>query len=106
MGAGKVILNGPFALAIYCVQLTSFGTVIISAIFGTSILRDFQLDTYQLIFTKPLSKFAYLGGRWAGSIVISLFIFSGLMFGTAAGKLVPRGDKQRIEPVDIWFYLH
>jgi hypothetical protein len=105
IGAGKVLLNGPFALAIYCVQLTSFGTVIISAIFGTSILRDFQLDTYQLIFTKPLSKFAYLGGRWAGSMVISLFIFSGLMFGTAVGTLMPWADKDRMGPFNVWFYL-
>ncbi|HEY6389911.1 MAG TPA: hypothetical protein VIX89_01465 [Bryobacteraceae bacterium] len=105
IGAGKVLLNGPFALAIFCVQLTSFGTVIISALFGTSILRDFQLDTYQLIFTKPLSKFAYLGGRWAGSMVVSLLIFSGLLFGTAAGTLMPWADKDRMGPFNVWFYL-
>ena len=39
--------------------------IIMSAIFGPSILRDFQRDTYQMVFTKPISKFAYLGGRWA-----------------------------------------
>ena len=42
-----------------------FGLIIIGAIFGTSILRDFQRDTTQILFTKPISKSAYLGGRWA-----------------------------------------
>ena len=45
----------------------------IAAIFGTSILRDFQRDTYQILFTQPISKFAYLGGRWAGSFVTTVF---------------------------------
>ena len=45
VGNGKVMLNGPYALATYYVQLTAFGVFIISAIFGTSILRDFREDT-------------------------------------------------------------
>jgi hypothetical protein len=45
--------------------LPLFGIMILAAIFGTSILRDFQRDTYQMLFTKPIPKLAYLGGRWA-----------------------------------------
>ena len=58
---GKVLLNGPFAIATYYWYATLFGLIVIAAIFGTSILRDFQRDTYQILFTKPISKFAYLG---------------------------------------------
>src|SRR5579875_66781 len=75
-GASRILRNGPYALTLYCLQFTAFGMIIISAIFGTSILRDFQRDTYQLIFTKPISKWAYLGGRWAGSFVVSVLVFS------------------------------
>ena len=51
-------LNSPF--------FTSFSRslepiVLIAAISGTSMLRDFQRDTLQLIFTKPITRFAYLG---------------------------------------------
>src|SRR4029453_4176202 len=59
-GTGKVYLNGPFAISMYCVQLTMFGTFVISALFGTAALRDFEENTSPLIFTKPISKFAYL----------------------------------------------
>ncbi len=102
---GKVNLNGPWALTFCFVQLTAFGAILISAIFGPSILRDFQQDTYQLLFTKPISKFDYLGGRWAASFVISVLVFSGLMFGAMAGALMPWADKTRIAPFHLWNYL-
>jgi ABC-2 type transport system permease protein len=73
-----------------------FGTIIIAAIFGTSILRDFQRDTYQILFTKPISKFAYLAGRWAGSFVVTLFAFSGMLVGTFFGTFAPWADHARI----------
>src|SRR5580692_7500532 len=56
VGTGKVALNGPWAISVYLVQLTSFGSIVISALFGTSILRDFKEETYQLIFTKPINR--------------------------------------------------
>ena len=79
--------------------------IVIAAIFGTSILRDFQRDTYQILFTKPISKFAYLGGRWAGSFVTTVFAFSGLMFGTFLGTFAPWADHLRIGPNHPWWYL-
>src|ERR1700729_935603 len=77
---GKVLLNGPWANSFNDLYSCLFGLIVIAAIFGTSILRDFQRDTYQILFTKPISKFAYLGGRWAGSFVATVFAFSATMF--------------------------
>ena len=79
--------------------------IIIAAIFGTSILRDFQRDTYQMLFTKPISKGAYLGGRWAGSFVTTVFAFSGMMVGTWLGTFAPWADHARIGPNHLWWYL-
>ena len=78
-----------------------FGLIIIAAIFGTSILRDFQRDTTQILFTKPISKFAYLGGRWAGSFVTTVFAFSGLIFGEFLGALAPWADQARMAPTTL-----
>ena len=105
VGNDKVLLNGPYSTAILYILFTFFGVIVIAAIFGTSILRDFQRDTYQLLFTKPITKFAYLGGRWAGSFVTTVFCFSGLMFGEAAGTLAPWADHTRIAHGHVWWYL-
>jgi ABC-type transport system involved in multi-copper enzyme maturation permease subunit len=103
-GNGKQLLNGPFSTTILYTFFTLFGTIIIAAIFGTSILRDFQRDTFQLIFTKPITKFAYLGGRWAGSFVTCIFAFSGMVFGEMAGTLAPWADHTRIASGHAWWY--
>ncbi len=102
---GKILLNGPYALSYIDFGACLFGVIVIAAIFGTSILRDFQRDTYQILFTKPVSKFAYLGGRWAGSFVTTVFAFSGLLFGTWLGTFAPWADHTRIGPNQIWWYL-
>ena len=104
-GNGKVLLNSAYANTYNDIGTSLFGIVIIAAIFGTSILRDFQRDTHQIVFTKPISKFAYLGGRWAGSFVATLFAFSSEMLGAYLGTLAPWSDHSRIGPNHLWAYL-
>jgi ABC-2 type transport system permease protein len=104
-GNGKVLLNGPYAGSINATGISLFGVIIIAAIFGTSILRDFQRDTYQMLFTKPISKFAYLGGRWAGSMVATVLAFSGCLLGEFAGTFAPWADHSRIGPNHFWWYV-
>jgi hypothetical protein len=102
---GKVLLNGPYANSFNDIGSSLFGVIIVAAIFGTSILRDFQRDTFQIIFTKPVSKFAYLGGRWLGSFVTTLFAFSGMIFGTWCGTFAPWADHTRIAPNHLSWYI-
>ena len=102
---GKVLLNGPFGNSLDDAYCCLFGVIVIAAIFGTSILRDFQRDTYQMLFTKPISKFAYLGGRWTGSFVTTVFVFFGLVVGAYAGTFAPWADQARIGPNHPGWYL-
>jgi hypothetical protein len=105
-GNDKVFLNGPSSTTILYIIFSFFGVIVLAAIFGTSILRDFQRDTYQIIFTKPITKLAYLGGRWAGSFVSSVCIFFGLVVGEAAGTLAPWADHTRIAHGAFHWYIH
>ncbi len=102
---GKVLLNGPWGITFNDQAACLFGIIIIAAIFGTSILRDFQRDTFQILFTKPVSKFAYLGGRWAGSFVTTVLVFSGLLLGAYLGTFAPWADHARIGPNHLRWYL-
>lgn len=102
---GKIMLNGPWANIYNDVYVAFFGVIIIAAIFGTSILRDFQRDTIQILFTKPISKFAYLGGRWSASLVVTVFAFSGLLLGEFLGTFAPWADHARIGPNRLDWYL-
>ena len=100
MSPGKVLVNGPYITQLFDTQFCFFGCIVMAAIFGTSILRDFQRDTYQMIFTKPIGKFAYLGGRWAGSLFITLLVFTGIPIGEALGAILPWADHSRLGPIN------
>src|SRR5450755_4643272 len=102
---GKVLLNGPYAITVNYQVSCLFGIIVIAAIFGTSILRDFQRDTYQILFTKPVSKFAYLGGRWDGSLLVTVLVFTGLIIGAYLGAFAPWADHARIGPNHLRWYL-
>ena len=101
MPPGKMLVNGPYVTQLFDFQLTFYGAIVMAATFGTSILRDFQRDTYQLIFTKPIGKLAYLGGRWAGSLVTTLLIFTGIPIGEILGSLAPWVDHTRLAPISL-----
>lgn len=103
--SGKILLNGPFGLTMAFTQVSALGAILIAGIMGPAILRDFQTEMYPLIFTKPVPKYAYLGGRFLGSQLTALFIFSGLIFGAMAGTLMPWADREKLGPVHLWTHL-
>lgn len=105
VGPGKIYYNGPWGLLENFGQFTGFGAILIAAIFGPAILRDFQTDTYALVFTKPISKFGYLMGKWAASFVTTLFVFSGLLWGGMIGTVMPWADPSRLAPVHFMAYF-
>ena len=70
-----------------------------SAIFGPSILRDFQqrhlsAALHQADFQSSIIS----AGAGPRSFVITLLVFSGLVFGAIVGAFMPWADKERIAP--------
>src|SRR5262245_33970170 len=102
---GKVLVNSPYILAQAMSTLSIFGLVVIAAIFGTSVYRDFEQDTYQLFFTRPITKLDYLGGRFLGSLIVCALIFSGLIFGAMLGTFMPWADQARLMPINLGAHL-
>jgi len=55
-GAGaKVLVNGPWALAMNMVFMGNFGVVITAAIAGAATYQDVESDTTAFFFTAPIS---------------------------------------------------
>ena len=105
LGGGKVVLNSPYTLAEFISLLSYFGLLIISAITGKAAFQDFEFQTHSLFFTAPISKTAYLGGRFISAILALVGIFSGIAVGFAIGTAMPFIDKTRIGPNHLWAYV-
>lgn len=104
-GQGKVFINTPVTIFILSTFLTYFGLFIITAIAGNAACRDFEERSYPLLFTSPVSKFGYFGGRFTASFIISSIIMSGSLFGAWAATLMPYIKPDTLGPQNYAMYI-
>ncbi|MBI4747691.1 MAG: hypothetical protein HY774_04345 [Acidobacteria bacterium] len=102
---GKVLKNGPYGISLMTAVLGAFGVMITSAIFGTAIHRDFEQNTYSTLFTTPLTRRSYLGGRFLASYLVMLLVYAGIPLGMLIGGLMPWADKTKLMPVHLANYF-
>jgi ABC-type transport system involved in multi-copper enzyme maturation permease subunit len=105
VGTGLVRRNSPYALAQLTMILVAVGQVITTALVGTAILRDFQLQTHEMLFTTRLSRWGYLGGRFFGAYVVMVLVFSAIPVGALLGSFMPWADAEKLIAVNPWFYF-
>lgn len=104
-GSGKVFINSPFALSQTVSVLGMFGLIIMATVMGRSVQQDFEYRSHHFFFTSPISKFQYLGGRYLGSLMTVLLIFSSIGLGAFLGTLLPGLDAERMGPNRLVAYL-
>ncbi|AFM06111.1 aminopeptidase N [Bernardetia litoralis DSM 6794] len=103
--AGQVKINAPVTLANTILIITAFFSMIVSAIMGVGVLRDFEHKTHSMLFTTPITKRDYLFGRFIGSFIILIFVFSGAFFGMTLGYLKSFSEPDRFLAFNLWHYL-
>ena len=110
-GDGQTVkINAPFSLNIITAVLSVFGIIIASSLMGNPVYRDFEYRTYSLFYTTPISKLGYLGGRFFGSYLIAMLVFSGIGVGAALAGVMPWVQADRFLAVApagtyVWPYL-
>ena len=104
---GNVMQNSPLVIAQIMSVILIFGIFIVSAVMGVPVLRDFEHKTNSMIFTTPIKKINYLGGKFIGSFLIMMFILSGILFGTMLGQAVPwpwLDNADKLMPFNFMYY--
>ena len=108
-GANNIYKNAPFPIALALVVGSALGMLVTSAMFSPTIQRDYETGIYPLYFTTPISKIAYLLGRFTGTFVITALIFTSLPLGIFIGSLICPAlgwtDTARIGPNHLINYL-
>jgi len=102
---GTGMWNSPYQIARIMAIISAFFTIITSMIMGVSALRDFDHNMESLMFINPIRKRDYLLGRFLGSFVVLLFIFSGLLFGMIIGDFLPWRNSEYLLPFNIMHFL-
>ncbi len=106
IGSGKVAPNAMFTLTFFHLVFVALGMLIISAVMGVPIVRDFEHNTSSIIFTTSTKKWQYLSGRFIGSFIVVLFIFLGPILGMLFGQLSPWAEKEHFVAVNLMNYIY
>ncbi|MCK5147882.1 ABC transporter permease [bacterium] len=102
-----LFVNAPFILYHLAVIMSYAGTLIACAFFGKAASRDYQYQTQGLFFSYPITKMNYVGGRFIGAALATLYVFSGAMLGALLVQIIPLfGAADRLGIFSIWPYVY
>jgi len=96
--AGKLHLNAPAVILEQLVKGIYFVLFLMTAFVVSAAVRDFERRTSELFFSKPISRFDYLTGRFAGTMVVCALAYLLGAAALAAGTLMPWVDPTRVGP--------
>ncbi len=102
---GNVHRNAPFVIVQMLGFMSSIGIFITTMFVAGGILRDFDHNTHELFFSRPVKKRDYLLGRFAGAYLVSCVAFLGAPLGIFIGSLMPWLEDERLGPFMLGPYL-
>jgi ABC-type transport system involved in multi-copper enzyme maturation permease subunit len=103
-GIGNTHRNAPYVIVEMLANFTILGMFLVTVFVAGAALRDFEAGTAELLFATPLSRKAYLGGRFAAGYLASLGIFVFVALGLLIGVLMPWVDPARLGPTSLLAY--
>ncbi|HWK88670.1 MAG TPA: ABC transporter permease, partial [Longimicrobium sp.] len=105
LGDSVLLANSPVAVVRWVAVLSIMAVPITAALAGNAAQADFQARIHPLLFTTPLSKGAYLGGRYAGAVLANLVVLLSIPLGIAMAGAMPFLDPDRVGPFRPGAYL-
>mgnify|MGYP001074856242 CR=1 FL=1 len=105
-GIGNTHRNAPFVVVQMLTFFAILGMFLITVFVAGAALRDFDAGTAELFFATPVSRRAYLGGRFAAGYAAAVGVLIVVAVGLATGVMVPWVDPARLGPTSGTAYLY
>ncbi|NQD36831.1 hypothetical protein HPT27_07315 [Permianibacter sp. IMCC34836] len=102
---GNIYRNAPSVIIQFMSLFTVISLLVVTAFLPGALLRDHELNTAELFFSKPMRKGDYLAGRLLGGMTATLAIYLLIAFGILLGTAMPWIDPARLGPVSATPYL-
>jgi len=95
---GKVDINSPWSLASLMTLIASFTVVITAAIAGRATHQDVDANITPLLFTRPITRAEYLGGRFLGALGVLVLLSLAIGLGAFLATKLPWMPATRVGP--------
>ncbi len=66
------------------------------ALMAGCVQKDFQYNCFPFYFTKPITKFSYLFGRFSASFLLTSFVLTGIIFGILIAYMFASNDNGQL----------
>lgn len=105
-GVDNINVNAPYTVVITLASLsllTLFGGI---AFCANGVIRDYDLNTWELFLSTPVAKGDYIYGRFFGALVFAFCLYFAGMLGVLLGEFMPWLDAERIGETSVsayWF---
>lgn len=86
---GYMLLDSPFVIAATTVIVSMKWILFAAPVAGNAAARDVQSRMFPLVYTSPISKYAYLGGRFLASFAVNALILVGVSLGLFIAMYAP-----------------
>jgi ABC-2 type transport system permease protein len=102
---GAEFLNAPFAIAFFTVLAGAIWLMIAATVAGEAAARDVQTRMYPLVYSAPVSKAEYLGGRFLAAFVVNALVLLAVPAGILLGISSPWVEAGLLGPFRPVSYL-
>ena len=102
---GGYFLNSPFAVSQVSLVACILGLLPLAAFAGGAAARDVETRMHPLLYTAPIGKGAYLGGRFLAVFALSALMISAIPVGLLAAAWLPGAHGDLIGPMRPAAYL-
>ncbi|MBC5991859.1 ABC transporter permease/M1 family aminopeptidase [Pontibacter cellulosilyticus] len=103
---GGYSLFAPYYIAKVSVIAYIVGILILAPIPGNAATRDIETRMYPLLYTAPISKFVYLGGRFLAALTLGAILMTAIPAGILGASLFPGEHVLLTAPIIPAAYLN
>ncbi len=101
----EYFLNSPMAVAAIVSFASIFGLLLSAAVSSDAATKDSQVRIEPLLYTSPISKSKYLGGRFIGAFFISILLQNAVIVFLGVLTLIPGIDPTLFGPIKLMGYI-
>ena len=103
---GNVLRNAPLVTINWFAVLSLIGMFLIVTFIASPLLRDAEVGSAEMLFSKPFRPGQLVLGRFAAGVLMSLGIYAAAGLAIFIGTFMPWLDQARVGPARLDAYLY
>jgi ABC-2 type transport system permease protein len=103
--SGAIHANAPSMIAIGTVLISMMMLAVSAGLFGDAGARDLEMRMHPLVYTSPLAKSGYLGGRYLAALLVNAALLAIVPLGFVLVELRRGGQPELFGPFRVAAYV-